>query len=45
MGDALPDMALFLEPNQCVMAPLEETYQAAYRVMPLRWRNVLDDHQ
>lgn len=42
VADALPDMALFLEPNQCVMVPLDKTYQAAYKVMPLRWRNVLD---
>lgn len=45
VGDALPDMALFIEPENCVMAPLEATYQAAYTVMPSRWRNVLDDVQ
>jgi len=42
VGDALPDMPLFLEPNACVMAPLEATYQAAFGKMPQRWRRVLD---
>ena len=41
IGQALPDMPLFLEPNGCVMAPLEETYETAFRVMPRRWRTVL----
>lgn len=44
VGDALPDMGLFIEPEQCVMVPLEEIYQAAYRMMPLRWRDVLEEH-
>ena len=41
VGDALPDMALFLEPNRCVMVPLEATYETAFAVMPRRWRAVL----
>ncbi len=41
VADALPDMALFLEPNRCVMVPLEKTYQTAFDVMPRRWRDVL----
>lgn len=42
VGDALPDMPLFLEPEAYVRVPLEATYQAAYAAMPLRWRRVLD---
>lgn len=41
VGDVLPEMALFLEPNRCVMVPLERTYQTAFAVMPRRWRDVL----
>ncbi len=41
VGDALPDMALFLETSRCVMVPLEHTYQTAFAVMPRRWRDVL----
>jgi hypothetical protein len=41
VGQALPDMPLFLEPNGCVMTPLEATYEAAFAVMPRRWRTVL----
>ena len=36
VGDVLPDMPLFLEPNGCVPAPLEATYQTAFAVMPRR---------
>lgn len=42
VGERLPDMPLFLEPNGCVVVPLEATYMAAYRVMPKRWRDVLE---
>jgi Protein of unknown function (DUF4058) len=42
VGDALPDMPLFLEPDGCVRVPLEATYQAAFQVLPLRWRRVLE---
>lgn len=41
VGDPLPNMPLFLEPNGCVMVPLEATYQAAFDVQPRRWRDVL----
>lgn len=41
VGDKLPDMELFLEPNGCVMVPLEATYTAAFDVQPRRWRDVL----
>lgn len=42
VGDTLPDMPLFLEPNRCVMVPLEATYQAAFSVLPRRWQRELD---
>jgi hypothetical protein len=42
VGDVLPNMPLFLEPNGCVMVPLEATYQTAYAVLPRRWQQVLE---
>jgi hypothetical protein len=42
VGEALPDMPLFLEPEGCVWVPLEATYQTAFQVLPERWRNVLE---
>jgi len=35
-------MPLFLEPETYVNVPLEATYQAAYRGVPRRWRQLLD---
>jgi Protein of unknown function (DUF4058) len=42
VGDALPDMPLFLQLNGQVPAPLELTYCAAVEAMPRRWRRVLE---
>jgi hypothetical protein len=42
VGDAMPDMPLFLEPGEYVPVPLEATYQAAWRGVPRRWRDVLE---
>jgi Protein of unknown function (DUF4058) len=42
VGDSLPEMPLFLEPNGCVQAPLDPTYQTAFSAMPARWRRVLE---
>ena len=42
VGDVLPDMALFLEPNGCIKVPLEATYETAFAVMPRRWRDELE---
>jgi hypothetical protein len=42
VGDSLPDMPLFLDPGHYVHTPLEPTYQAAYRGVPKRWREILD---
>jgi hypothetical protein len=41
-GDTLTDMPLFLAPGWYVPVPLEATYQAAYRALPQRFRDVLD---
>jgi hypothetical protein len=42
VGAPLAEMPLFLRPDRYVYAPLEPTYQAAYRSMPGFWRNVLE---
>ena len=42
VGRELIDMPLFLEPETYVNVPLEATYQAAYRGVPRRWRQVLE---
>lgn len=42
VGDTLPPMPLFVTPEVYVNVPLEETYQAAYRSVPERWRTVLE---
>jgi hypothetical protein len=42
VGDPLPEMPLFLGPESYVNVPLEATYQATYRGVPRRWREVLE---
>ncbi len=42
VGRVLLEMPLFLEPDIYVNVPLEATYQAAYRGMPRRWKQVLE---
>ena len=42
LGDALPDMPLFLEPDAYISVPLEATCQSAWRGVPQRWRHVLE---
>ena len=42
VGEALPDMPLYLEPGGCVWVPLEKTYRAAFAAMPKRWQTVLE---
>jgi hypothetical protein len=34
VGDALPDMPIFLDPDHYVSCPLESTYQESWRVFP-----------
>jgi hypothetical protein len=42
VGDSLPDMPLFLEPDLHVEVPLEPTYMRAWEAVPRRWREVID---
>jgi hypothetical protein len=42
VGAILKDMPLFLKPGWYVNVPLEQTYQAAWRGMPQRWRQVIE---
>ena len=42
VGDALPDMPLFLKPDIYVQAPLEPTYQAAWDAFPAALKGLLD---
>jgi hypothetical protein len=42
VGDALPEMPLFLQPENYVRAPLEETYQAAWKVFPAALKGLLE---
>ncbi len=42
VGEALPDMPLFLEPGLAVTVQLEATYAAAFAEVPRRWRRVLE---
>ena len=42
VSDPLPDMPLFVEPENHVIVPLETTYQAAFAGIPHRWRRMLD---
>jgi hypothetical protein len=42
VGDALPNMPLFLNPEQYVNVPLDATYQAAYDSVPLFYRRILE---
>jgi hypothetical protein len=42
VGDALPDMPLFLKPELYVPAPLEKTYQAAWAVFPAALKGLLE---
>jgi Protein of unknown function (DUF4058) len=42
VGQALPDMPLFLRPGEYILVPLEATYRAAWQSVPQRWRRVLE---
>jgi hypothetical protein len=45
VGDALPEMPLFLDRGYYVNVPLEPTYEAAYRGVPAPWRRTLEGTQ
>jgi hypothetical protein len=42
VGDELPEIPLFLEPQKAVSVPPEATYRAAYAAVPRRWQRVLE---
>jgi hypothetical protein len=42
LGDTMIDMPLFLKPRRYINVPLEQTYLAAYRGVPQRWRRVIE---
>jgi len=42
VGDELPEMPLFLDPEQYVNVPLEATYRAAYEGVPRYYRAILE---
>jgi hypothetical protein len=42
VGDVLPDMPLFLDPDWYVNVPLEATYQATWNVLPVELRSLLE---
>ena len=42
VGDALPDMPLFLTPDAHVLVPLEASYAEAWAKIPSPWREVLE---
>ena len=44
VGDVLPDMPLFFQPERYVPAPLEETYQTTWKHFPAALKGLLDDH-
>ena len=41
VGDRMPEMPLFLEPDFYVLLPLEETYRTTFDAVPQRWRKRL----
>jgi len=41
VGEALPDMPLFLSSERYVNVPLEATYQSAWNAVPQRWQERL----
>ena len=45
IGRTLPDMPLFLTPGHYIYVPLEETYMAAWRGVPQRWRRVIEQER
>lgn len=42
VGEPIPDMPLFLDPDHYVNVPLDQTYQQAWRTMPQRWKRVIE---
>lgn len=42
VGDALPDMPLFLQAEQYVPTPLEAAYMASWKVFPAALKGLLE---
>jgi hypothetical protein len=42
VGDALPEMPLFLDPDYYIPLPLESSYQKVYHGLPRFWREVIE---
>jgi hypothetical protein len=42
VGDALPEMPLFLKPGGHIPVAMESTYMSAWDAVPLRWRTVIE---
>ena len=42
VGDTVPELPLFYDPDWYVNLPLESTYAAAYDGVPKRWRRVIE---
>jgi hypothetical protein len=42
VGDVLPDMPLFLQPENSIPTPLEETYETSWSVFPAQLRKLLE---
>lgn len=42
VGDALPEMPLFLKAGGHVPVDLDSTYESAWQAVPLRWRTVIE---
>jgi hypothetical protein len=42
VGEPVPDMPLFLEPEDYIMVPLAKTYESAWDTVPARWQRVIE---
>ncbi len=42
VGEPVPDMPLFLDPDGYIQVPLEATYQSAWDTVPARWQRVIE---
>jgi len=42
IGDSLPSLPIFLSQTRCIPAPLETTYQEAWRVFPAMLKELID---
>jgi hypothetical protein len=42
VGDSLPEMPLFFQPDRYVNVPLDEAYAEGFRGVPAYWRGVIE---